>query len=549
MTNIRNELALVQGLPLTAVPQRQEPNVLTFKGAVAAVCRGRWLVVGTTLAGMSAGTWMGLAQPNSYVSEGSFIIRPGGEQIVIQVAPSTGGDKPQNQPPMRGNAEAILKSEEVLKRTVVQLTPAYVLAPYRPEVSPEEADGIGGLVCELLYSIQRRMHSQGAKEPRTSDAVLALRDALVVSAPRENEVLKVSMTGNHPERAQRLLETFMEEAQNRHLEVYSAQSSIREIELAAETAREASTKARHEVKEFLDRNELQSFDADLTLAQEQAKQTRLEAEAMRARLQSGQITLEALEARLTGLSPVKQVKVPVPVENPNLPVLRERRADLGKRLLEARGTLRSGDEVILALERQVREVDAQIAEEAKKPAEVREETRMEDNQEYLASKQSLREIQLKLVADREGLPAAQKNADLARQEAERLLRLQDDWLQLARHQERTKETLEAAEQNLALARRKSELDRKRISSLAILDRPNLPLIKEGPKRARVVVGGMLVGMLLGIVLLVARALTDTTIRSADDLPPRRSTRVLAAIPNLDSTSLRRHERMRVTSWH
>lgn len=174
---------------------------------------------------------------------------------------------------------------------------------------------------------------------------------------------------------------------------------------------------------------------------------------------------------------------------------------------------------------------------------------MEDNQEYLASKQSLRQIQLELVADREGLPAAQKNADTTRQEAERLLRLQDDWLQLARHQERTKETLEAAEQNLALARRKSELDRKRISSLAILDRPNLPLIKEGPKRARVVLGGMIVGMLLGIALLVARALTDTTIRSADDLPPRKTTRVLAAIPNLDATSLRRHERMRVTSWH
>ena len=546
MKKQKNEMVVVQSMPVAPSPKQSEPAVLTLKQAVTAIFRSRWLLVTTTVLGLLVGGWSALGKPNEYVSQGSFVFRPGGEQIVINPIGNP-TDKPGHQP-LRGNAVAIVKSEDVLRRTIRRLGAAYILAPYSPRLDPNAPDGFVKQARGWIYSLQRKLHKPSKAEYKESDALLVLQDTLSVTAPKESQVLRVNVLANDPVRAQRTLEVFMEEAQARHLEVYSSERSIKEVEAAHEAARNSYEKATHALKDFLTKNNLQDFEGDLKQAQEDARAATGELTALRTQIQTNRTTLAGLKERQEGLSPTTTVTAIVQVPNARVPVLRAGITKVETELLEKQGVLQPNDEGIKVLQRRLAKLKGDLETELAKKVETRTETRDEPNQEYLATKQNIRQLELSLVVDEERLPGVQRRAGEARKLASSISRLQGAWRQLSHRTERTQTNLDNAEQMLALARKKSELDRKRISSLAMLDRPNLPLIKEGPKRTRIVLGGLLAGLFLGIALVIIRALTDTTVRRAEDLEEIGTGKVLATIPNLDKTSVKRHENMRVKSW-
>lgn len=528
--------------------RRDEPSVLTLRQAVEAIFRSRWLLFGTTTLGIVAGCWVALGKPNSYLSHGKFLFRPGGEQIVIDPTGAQAEGRPQRQP-LRGNAEAILNSEEVLRRTIRRVGPNEILAPYSPRIEAGKTGGITGMVRSAIYALQRRMHGAKPKNATESDALLSLQKRLAVTAPKTNEVLSVSVEASDPKLAKHILEIYMEEAQTRHVEVYSAQRSIREIEATKESVVAAKRAARGKLDRFLKRIDAEDFAADLEQALESARETRGEIRAGRTRLQTSKTTLAGLRNRLEGLAPTVTVTADVPIANPRIPLLEGQIAKVGAELLQLRATLLPTDRQITRAEATIARLQKDLEREYRKKVETRREVREEPNQEYLATKQNISQIQLALVVDEEQLPGLQASLAIQKKRASALLGNQAEFQNLERELTRLTTQLDQIDQTLALARKKNELDKKRISSLAVLDRPNLPLVKEGPQRSRIVLGGLIAGLFLGIALVLIRALTDTTIRSVEDLEDCTAMKVLATIPSLDRTTLRRHESMRVTSWH
>ncbi len=544
--NHKNEMMLARGLPMPTPTQPREPAVLTLKQAITAVFRSRRLLLATTSIGLLGGTWLALGQPNSYLSQGTFIIRPGGEQIVINPIANK-QDKPVSQP-LRANATAILQSDEVLKQTIRRLGAAYILAPYAPRLDPDEGGGIGATIRGWIYAFQRRMNTPKNPQYRDSDALLLLQDTLTVTAPKTTQVLAASVQANDPVRAQRILQVFMEEAQERHLEVYSAERSIREVETTYAAIKEKYAKTSKTIKQFLRKHDLQDFDADLALAQEAERNARIAVRTLTQRTQTNTSTLAGLKRRIQGLKPTLTVMSKVPVENVRLPVLRDQINTKQAELLDMEGRLQPSDKGITRLRTQLAHLQKELDAELAKPVKKRTETREEDNPAFLAARSEIGRIEIELVVDGEQLPAAKQTLALATQRTTKLLTLQTEYRTLARRLERTVTRLDDAEQMLVLARKKTELDKKRISSLQVLDKPNLPLVKEGPKRARIVLGGLIGGFFLGIALVLIRALTDSTVRTVDDLDELGTFKVLATIPNLDKTTVKRHENMRVTSW-
>lgn len=528
--------------------QRGEPSVLTLRQAVEAIFRGRWLLFGTTTLGIVAGAWVALGKPNSYLSHGKFLFRPGGEQIIIDPFGAQGDGAPQRQP-LRGNAEAILKSEEVLRRTIRRVGANKILAAYSPRVEEGKSGGISGLVRGLVYAFQRRMHGSGPTNATESDALLNLQQRLAVTSPKTNQVLSVSVEANAPKLAKRILEVYMEEAQARHLEVYSAQRSIRDIQETKSSILTAKKTARAKLDTFLKSIDADDFAADLEQALASSRDTRATIREVKTRLQTSKTTLAGLRNRLEGLSPTTTVTADVPITNPRIPLLEGQIAKVDGELLQLRETLLPTDSQIKRAEATLKRLQTDLEREYAKKVETRREIREEPNQEYLATKQNISQIQLALVVDEEQLPGLEQSLLLQKKRASKLIGHQPEYQSLERELTRLTAQLDQVDETLALARKKSELDEKRISSLALLDRPNLPLVKEGPKRARIVLGGLIAGLFLGIALVLIRALTDTTVRSIEDLEDCTAMKVLATIPNLDKTTLRRHESMRVTSWH
>ncbi|MFT4516373.1 MAG: capsular polysaccharide biosynthesis protein [Planctomycetota bacterium] len=73
----------------------------------------------------------------------------------------------------------------------------------------------------------------------------------------------------------------------------------------------------------------------------------------------------------------------------------------------------------------------------------------------------------------------------------------------------------------------------------------MPLEKGGPNRGKLLIGGLFVGLILGLGLVVLRALPDRVVRTRDDLE---GLAVIGVIPRLDRTNLRRHTAMREQAW-
>lgn len=537
--------------PLTMVhpnpKPRGEPSVLTLRQAVQAIFRGRWLLFVTTMVGLLGGSWVALGKPNSYVSNGKFLFRPGGEQIVIDPFASQNDGALQRQP-LTANAEAILKSEEVLRRTIRRVGTQQILAPYKPDIEPGAGAGLGNMVRQTIYALQRQIHGDGPSNASESDALLSLQQRLTVTSPKTNQVLSVSCEANDPRLAKRILEAYMDEAQARHLEVYSAQRSIKEIE---ETKKEIEARleiARGTLDAFLKTIEVDDFEADLQQALDNSRQTRVKLDTAITNLQTSKTTLAGLRDRLEGLSPTVTVVADVQIANPRIPLLEAQISKVGADLLELRATLLPTDKQITRAEATLASLQGELEQEYSKKIGTRRETREEPSQEYLATKQNISQIQLSLVVDEEQIPGLEQTLATQKKRATALLAKQPTWRGLAREVDRLIAQQDQVEQTLILARKKNELDEKRISSLAVLDRPNLPLQKEGPQRARIVLGGLIAGLFLGIAMLLIRALTDNTVRSAEDLEDMTAIKVLATIPNLDKTTLKRHESMRVTSW-
>ena len=549
MNKNKNEIAVMPGMPFSPMQKGEDDGPsLSVKQAASAIFRSKWVLFCTTIGGLLAGTWMALGKPNSYISQGTFLIRPGGEQIAINplAAGEEGGAKEQ---PLRANAKAILQSEEVIRRTIRRVGADEILAPYSPALKPNET-GLSAVIRGSIYALQRSMHGKrGPKEAyREDDALLVMANSLQVDAPKNGQILTAQLLANDPARAQYVLKVFMEEAQRRHLEVYSAERSIQEVETSWKEADEEHNRANAAVQAFLEKHKLEDYINDLAQAQQRARNARKVLDETRLRIATNKMTLVGLRDRLKGLTPMITVKAVVPIANPRIPALRERIGEIEGRLLELRGRLQPGDRMITALEKQVKTAKGELDVELAKKIETRSETREEPNPEYLATKQNISQLQLALVVDEEQFPGLEKSAMDLKAAAAKLLKLQPEHTKLLRDSTQSAARLVRLDDMLAIARKKSDLDRRRISSLVVLDAPNMPLVKEGPKRARIVLGGLLVGFFLGIAFIVIRTLTDSTVRIGEDLEGIDTVKVLATIPNLDNANVKRHERERVTSW-
>lgn len=550
MSKQKNEMVLLQGMPFAQSKKSNEPSVLTLRQAVTAIFRSKWLLIATTSIGVVGGAWMALGKPNDYLSTGKFLIRSGGEQIVINPGANPGSDVPQRQP-LLGNAAAILQSEEVLRRTIRRLGPSYILAAYQPRLDPAEqaAGGLGTRVRGVIYALQRRLHRPSATVYKESDALLALQRRLSIVQQPNTQVLGATLQANDPVRAQRTLEVFMEEAQERHLEVYSATRSIKEVEAGYRESRDENQKAQLALKDFNERHGLQEFQADYAVALDDARNALAELRTLDTSIQTNRTTLAGLQTRLGTVQRMIPVTEIVVIPNQTVQAIQNQITEHSGRLreLSARG-LRDNDPAIINLRRAIAEAKRDLTEELKKPPKTTEVTNVKQNPEWLATTQSITETQLALVVAEERRPGVLARVKKTKALSDQLTKLRPAWTSLSRDVDRTTAKLDQAEDLLSRARRKSALEEKRFSALRILDRPNLPLVKEGPKRARIVLGGLLGGLFLGIGIVLMRALTDSTVRSAEDLESLGTLKVLATMPNLDKTSVRRHESMRVTSW-
>jgi uncharacterized protein involved in exopolysaccharide biosynthesis len=542
----KHEIAPVSGIPV--LPSLPAPNapVLTLRQAVEALFRGKWFILAVALIGIFAGTWSALSQPNEYESQGSFRFRAGAEGIRVDPAGNPADGIARYS--LRENAEAILLSEELLRRVVERAGPSEVLAPYEPRLRANAGDGFSAKLRGSIYAFQRWLHKGSGTGASFSDALLALRQRLRVWTTANSDLLHVRLAGNDAERTQKLLNQYMEEAQLRHQEVYDASSLIAVIEQNYQEAAARHEEARQALRSFMEANGIRDFATDFAQSQQDLRTVSQQVEQLQRQVNSYKLTLEGLRKQLGETERLVEVQDRVPIENPRIAALRTRISGYEADLEELRGRVKETDKSVVSLKDTLDRTRKELEEELAKPAQFRLQTRFEENVAWGDLRTRITTIETQERIDRSNLPDLLERQKRISKRNDELSKLAGTYHELNDELTARTQELSDARARLGVARTKRELAEKKLSSLQIFDPPNLPLEKVGPRRTRIVLGGLLGGLFAAIAFLILRALTDRKIHGPEDLEKKLGIKVLATVPLLNRRNVKRHQHQRVTSW-
>ena len=522
-----------------ALPTGSDATGLPLRKFVAAAFRFRLTLVALVLLSVSIGAFLAITTPNTYQSQGKFLFTASGSEA-IAVDPTAGGAT--EGVALASAAAHVLKANELLRRVAEEVTPEAILAPYQP--GDENSTGLGA----LLHKIQRDWNAQEQVAVSLDDALLALAKRLQVDRLRNTDVLLVTYAAHDPFLAQKVLSVYMDKAKKWHQEQYDDPRAHASIVKRAEEARIAREQAAMALRTFLanDARVKTSFDFELNqeLAAEASAAAQVEANQVSITGMTKQI--ETLSKRLDATQPTRKVRrrmssnVAVERFMDEIASLQLRRTNA---LLTAVGS--ASREEVAAIDKRIAALQVDLGQAQQRQSEAPEFDVDEDNPDYVTLREALAKLRTDLLAAEVMTNQYREIHQSSAAELKRLRGLEP------RHQALT-EALGAAtldvtrtSESLAAAERKRELQLGNYSSLKAIEAASLPLEKQGPNRAKLLIGGLLAGLFLGFAFVFLRTLPDRTIRGRGDIEALDGIAVIGVLPKLDGRNVRRHEAARV----
>lgn len=531
---------------LQPVASGDEFGGLPFRRLVAAVFRGRYLLFGTTFFGLLIGLFMAITTVNTYVSEGRFqFTATGAERLRVDTASAA----QTSQEMMAAGATYILSNNDLLERVVKRLGPNRILQPYAPGKGEENG------VKSLFFRIQRDWNMT-REEDRTPEAALRyLKRTILVDAPRYSGMLVATCVANNPELAQEILATWMSEAVKWHIETYDDSKSYDAAKQRYDDSKQALDKANRAMAEFLVRKaRVLSFDADKERFEAELGTAASRESELKTDIKSKEEEIKGLKAMLDGpnalpLTVKMKVKQSLTSQETIARLEQEIFAkDLELRQLRGAVANPNASEDVNRLTKTVKSMREQVKEmkdELRAAPLVEEEV---DNPLRKKAQEDLLTREGDLTSGRARLEAATTMRSEKESALRRLVELEPEYSRLLADKLSADTDVHATEVLWKQAQEKRVLGEGNFSSLKPIQTASLPLEKEGPNRAKLILGAFLVGLFLGLGVLVLRALPDDVVRTRDDLERIEGLAVIGVMPRLDGKNLRRHSALREQGW-
>ena len=531
---------------LQPVASGDEFGGLPFRRLVAAVFRGRYLLFGTTFFGLLIGLFMAITTVNTYVSEGRFqFTATGAERLRVDTASAA----QTSQEMMAAGATYILSNNDLLERVVKRLGPNRILQPYAPGKGEENG------VKSLFFRIQRDWNMT-REEDRTPEAALRyLKRTILVDAPRYSGMLVATCVANNPELAQEILATWMDEAVKWHIETYDDSKSYDAAKKRYDESKAALDTANKAMAEFLVRKaKVLSFDADKERLEIELGGASGRESDLKSANKSMEEEIKGLKGMLDGpnalpLTVKMKVKQSLTSQETIARLEQEIFAkDLELRQLRGAVANPNASEDVNRLTKTVKSMREQVKEmkdELRAAPLVEEEV---DNPLRKKAQEDLLTREGDLTSGRARLEAATTMRSEKESALRRLVELEPEYSRLLADKLSADTDVHATEVLWKQAQEKRVLGEGNFSSLKPIQTASLPLEKEGPNRAKLILGAFLVGLFLGLGVLVLRALPDDVVRTRDDLERIEGLAVIGVMPRLDGKNLRRHSALREQGW-
>jgi len=523
---------------LAPLSPAEEMNSLSPRRVIAALFRQSKTIIGLTTIGVLATGFMALSTPNSYRSTGTFLYTTGSESV--QVDPLLGGGVGGEE--ILGSATYVFQADGLLTRVID--TPDMMKKLLRPNLTVNNA-------FLKITQWQSPETIDFESEAARDAARKVLRNNLELTKPRNTEVLEVAFTAGDPKLAQEILNVYMEEAKQWHLDVYNDEERLKTVERNAQVAIDALEAAKEELRSFLRGLQVSDFQIALAGRVEEYRAQQAELRAVQRSIAQLQSQIKLYEEALTQ-TPQKIVEL-MQVDEPDAYKLVLQNAIAVERMeltrMQSRRNNRSleDDPEYKQILQTIAAFEKDLAAHLKQTGGSNLQSVERINLEYENLKAKLSEARLQYTAYQGQLKGVKEDAEAA------AAKLQELESKEERHRDLTQKVVQlrtAKERNdteLAQALRKRELAKGAFSSLQRIDQASKPLEKNGPNRTKLVLMGFFGGLFAALGLVLLRTLGDTTVRGREDLDRLQGVAVLGTFPRLDGRNVRRHRSLREQS--
>lgn len=508
--------------------------------------RSRKIVISSLVLGLVAGALYGVVQPNSYPSTGKLLVRYSAREETSPETVITGsGQQGFGQPrDLVSDEIELLRVPPVFERVVRDLTTTRIASAYDPTAEDKPGTSLPLRTFHRFQSWWFR-HSSSAQAEKlghslddcplcVSQVAIDLMKEIKLTGEAGSSVITVSYAGHDPALSRDVVASFLNAAEERHRQAYSTNTTL---EFVADRLKDSLDKLNLAKTEFSNyRVSCEVYDYDnqrtqlLALSQELDKQAAVDASKL-AELKSKSTVL----AKQLAEEPktVDQLTPGAMVENPQWTLLSKRLTDLKDQLDEAEhrvgGTTADREATIEMVTRRIERTTADLKAEpefipqdpihqaAPNPQYQRLQQELADNQQEIAAQETMTN------KDVENLQRI-KNKLAATEKCEPTYRT------LEATAKNAQETYDAYKKVHEKTNTMNLLEQLEFSNLRRIQDATLPIEKEGPKRGKFLVVGLLLGGLLGAGLAFLRHTFDPYVRSPSDVERVLGLRVVGVLP-------------------
>jgi len=513
--------------------------------------RGRYLVLAATLLGVMGGVLSGIISPNSYLSVGKMIFRAGAreEQTLEMSVTGGGGGYGMGSRNVVMDELHLLSAPQVYEEAARIVTPAEVFKSYDPSARDDaDTPGLQALFHRWQSWWFRTSADSGEQIDHKIDscdrccrlAGLALARSLMPLAEPGSNVISVSYITHDPQLAQKVVAAFLEAAIAHHRKIYQTTPALEFLSGQMETALKKLTDAENEFTNFKTgcgvydfENQQRTLIGELQMLDGQTAQDQARLEELRDRKKALGLLVASLPKE------IEQQVLTNPVANPERTMLQQSLNTLQDNLsaVERRTTGTSHER---ELERQqilqrIESTKQRLLEESPF-ADAGPSLQRIINPELVRRKQELDDLQV----DLSGLEAAAAIHSAQLEDGKKRLTLVAQcgptFLSLQAKSSIARTDFEGFRKIYDGLKLIGSMDPTEMGNLRRIQDATLPNDKEGPRRGKLVLIGLLLGGVAGCALAFAKNMLDHRLHDAVDVETLLGTGVLAVIPRLQSSS-------------
>lgn len=534
-------------LPRVAADESSpEPQIDPAGSLLVPLLRSRKIVIWGVVLGAVAATLYGIVQANSYPSTGKLLVRYSArEESSPETAIAGPGQQGFGQPrDLVSDEIELLRVPQVFEHVVRDLTTGRLASAYDPTAEDKPGSSIPVRAFHHFQSWWFH-HASSAKSDKAGHVLddcpvcvsLVAQDLmkeLKLTGEPGSSVITVSYAAHDPALARDVVTSFLNAAEERHRQAYSTNTTLGFVSDLLKDSLDKLTLAKNEFSAYRASCEVYDYDNQrtqlLTLSQDLDKQAAVDASKL-AELKSKSVILAQ---QLAKEPPTVDQITPGPmVQNPQWRLLSDRLLTLKDQLDEIEhrvgGTMADREAAKEMITRRIERTTADLkAEPEFTPQDPIHQAA--PNAQYQRLQQESADNQQEIAAQETMTNKVVEQLERTRKKLATIEGCGPRYQFLEATAKTAQESYDAYKKAHEKATALNVLDQLDFSNLRRIQDATLPLEKDGPKRGKFLIVGLLLGGLLGAGLAFLRHTFDPYLRSPAEVEHVLGLRVVGVLP-------------------